>query len=62
MSYLSELNSTHNSVSLETIGKTYEGKDLQVIKICQNKQCGRNPAVWLDGGNQLFNYSAENYK
>ena len=50
-SFLSEINSTYkNIVSIETIGKTYEDREIQLIKICKNNRCGQNPGIWIDGG------------
>jgi len=37
-------------VSLETIGKSYEDRIMRVVKVCKNGQCGKNPAMWVDGG------------
>ena len=36
-------------VTLENIGKSYEGRDMQVLKICKDT-CGHKPAIWIDGG------------
>ena len=36
-------------VTLENIGKSYEGRDMKVLKICKDT-CGHKPAIWIDGG------------
>ena len=36
-------------VSLEDIGKSYEGRVMKVLKVCKGG-CGNKPALWIDGG------------
>lgn len=43
------LERTYNFVSIESIGKSYEGRDMKVVKVCK-EGCGRKKAVWIDGG------------
>ena len=38
-----------NLVTLENIGKSYEGRIMRVLKVCKI-QCGHKPAIWIDGG------------
>jgi len=48
--YLSYLATTYpDLVALEVIGKSYEGADMTVVKICKGG-CGNKPAMWIDGG------------
>ena len=48
--YLEFLAYNHSSiVTLENIGKSYEGRDMKVLKICKDA-CGHKPAIWIDGG------------
>ena len=37
-------------VSTEVIGKSYEGRDMRILKICKGGTCGQKPAMWMDGG------------
>ena len=49
-SYLEFLAVNQSSiVTLESIGKSYEGRDMKVLKICKGT-CGHKPAIWIDGG------------
>jgi len=56
-SYLDHLKKKYRFVTVETIGKSYEGKNLRVVKICK-KRCGcgcrvkkgKRNAFWVDGG------------
>merc|ERR1712131_499737 len=48
-SYLSYLETTHDFVTLETIGRSYEGSDMIIAKVCKGG-CGNKPAMWIDGG------------
>ena len=49
-SYLEFLAVNQSSiVTLESIGKSYEGRDMKVLKICKDT-CGHKPAIWIDGG------------
>jgi len=47
MAYLAETYS--DFVSVVSIGKSYEGNDMQVLQICRGG-CGNKPAMWIDGG------------
>lgn len=48
--YMDYLEKTYpDLVSLETIGESYEGRTMRVVKICKNG-CGNKPAMWIDGG------------
>ena len=38
-------------VSILTIGQSFEGRPLRVIKISNSKNNESKPAVWIDGGN-----------
>jgi len=48
-SYLDYLESSFDFVTTETIGKSYEGTDMRLAKICKGG-CGNKPAMWIDGG------------
>merc|ERR1712126_92820 len=48
-SYLDYLEETYDYVSTESIGKTFEGRDMRVASVCKGG-CGSKPAVWIDGG------------
>lgn len=48
-SYLDYLEQTYDFVSTESIGKTFEGRDMRLAKICKGG-CGNKKAVWIDGG------------
>ena len=37
-------------VSVSSIGTTYEGRDIVMIKICSSGHCGKKPAILIDGG------------
>lgn len=51
MSYLDYLNSTCNSsCSTQVIGKTYEGRDLKLIKIGKLNEDDSIPGFWIDAG------------
>ena len=48
--YLTYLTKVHpDIVSLDTIGNSYEGRKMQVLKVCKGG-CGNKPALWVDGG------------
>ena len=34
---------------MESIGQSYEGRDMRVLKVCRGG-CGNKPAMWIDGG------------
>lgn len=46
MDYLAE---TYEYVSVSSIGKSYEGRDMRVLSVCKGG-CGNKPAMWIDGG------------
>jgi len=48
-SYLDYLEKNYDFVTTESIGKTTEGRDMRVAKICKGG-CGSKKAVWIDGG------------
>jgi len=48
-SYLDYLENEFDFVTTESIGKTTEGRDMRVAKVCRGG-CGNKPAVWIDGG------------
>jgi len=48
-SYLTYLQDTYDFVTLESIGKSYEGSDMIIAKVCKGG-CGSKPAMWVDGG------------
>ena len=39
----------HNFVCLESIGRSYEGQEMVIAKVCKGG-CGHKPAMWIDGG------------
>ena len=47
--YMDYLAATYSHVELETLGQSYEGHDMRVLKICRGG-CGGKPAIWVDGG------------
>ena len=48
-SYLTYLQDTYDFVTLESIGKSHEGSDMIIAKVCKGG-CGDKPAMWIDGG------------
>lgn len=48
-SYLDYLEATYDFVTTESIGKSYQGEDMRIIKVCRGG-CGNKPAMWMDGG------------
>ena len=48
--WLKEINKNHPNVQLETIGKSFEGRDILLLKICNFKKCGQRPVYWIDAG------------
>ena len=48
-SYLDYLESTFDFVTTESIGKSYEGTEMRLAKVCKGG-CGNKPAMWIDGG------------
>ena len=50
-SYWDYLEATYDWVSTETIGQSYEGQDMRLLKVCRDAAgCGSKPAMWFDGG------------
>jgi len=47
--YLDYLEATYDFVSTESVGKSYEGTEMRVVKVCRGG-CGDKPAAWIDGG------------
>ena len=47
-SYFHYLESTFNFVSTESIGKSYERRDMRIARVCRGG-CGNKPAMWIDG-------------
>jgi len=48
-SYLDYVEETFDFVETESIGKSYEGSDMRIVKVCKGG-CGSKPAMWIDGG------------
>eukprot|EP00095_Tigriopus_kingsejongensis_P005645 maker-scaffold695_size110128-snap-gene-0.17 protein:Tk05645 transcript:maker-scaffold695_size110128-snap-gene-0.17-mRNA-1 annotation:"carboxypeptidase b" len=48
--YFDYLEAQYEDISTEVIGKSFEGRDLRVLKICRGGTCGQKPAMFLDGG------------
>ncbi len=48
-SYLDYLETTYDFVTPQSIGETYEGRDMRIARVCRGT-CGEKPAVWIDGG------------
>lgn len=48
-SYWDYLEATYDFVTTESIGKSYEGTDMRIIKVCRGG-CGNKPSMWIDGG------------
>ena len=48
-SYLDYLEETYDFVTTESIGQSYEGSDMRIVKVCRGG-CGNKPAMWYDGG------------
>ena len=48
-SYFDYLEKTYNFVSTETIGKTFEKRDMRVVRVCKSG-CGKKKSIWIDGG------------
>ena len=40
---------TYGYAETEVVGYSFEGRKMQVIKICKDG-CGNKPAIWIDGG------------
>jgi len=48
-SYMDFLESNYDFVTTQSIGSSYEGSDMRILKVCQG-ECGNKPAIWIDGG------------
>merc|ERR1719162_2270899 len=48
-SFLDYLANTYDFVEVESIGESFEGRPMRVVKVCKNG-CGNKPAMWIDGG------------
>ena len=48
-SYLDYLENQYDFVTTESIGKSYEGVNMRLAKVCRGG-CGNKPAMWIDGG------------
>jgi len=47
--YMMHLAATFDWVAVETIGQSYEGREMLVARLCRGG-CGGKPAVWVDAG------------
>jgi len=47
--YLDYLEATYDFVSTESVGKSGQGTEMRVAKLCKGA-CGDKPAIWIDGG------------
>jgi len=47
-SYLDYLETNFDFVTTESIGKSYEGVEMMLAKVCRGG-CGNKPAMWIDG-------------
>ena len=47
--YFDFLEATYDFVSIETIGQSFEGRDMRVAKVCRGG-CKNKPSIWIDGG------------
>merc|ERR1712240_75284 len=43
------LETTYDFIETESIGKSYEGQEMIVLKVCKGG-CGSKPAMWIDSG------------
>jgi len=48
-SYMDHLEQTVEFVTIQSIGKSFEGQDMRVLSVCRGG-CGHKPAIWVDGG------------
>ena len=46
--FITETNSNYDHVTIESIGKTYEGRDITLVKICDDGECGNDPALYIE--------------
>merc|ERR1719348_598369 len=47
--FMNYLEDTYDFVTTESIGQSYLGTDMVVLKVCRGG-CGSKPAIWIDGG------------
>jgi len=47
--YMQYLANNYDYVSIQSIGKSFQKRDMQVLKVCKGG-CGNKPAIWIDGG------------
>ena len=45
-SYLAHLHDTYDFVCMESIGRSHEGSEMVVAKVCRGG-CGDKPAMWI---------------
>lgn len=50
---MDDIAAMYDFVETEVIGYSFEGRKMQVIKICKDG-CGIKPAIWIDGGISLY--------
>ena len=48
-SFLDYLEDNYDFVSTDSIGKSSEGTEMRIAKVCKGG-CGNKKAVWIDGG------------
>ncbi len=50
--YFEYLDRTVSWVNLVSIGESYEGRDMRVLRVCKggNGECGKRYGMWIDGG------------
>jgi len=47
--WLDYLEATYDFCQTESIGQSYEGQEMRVMKVCKGG-CGNKPAMWIDSG------------
>jgi len=47
--WLDYLESTYDFCQTESIGQSYEGQEMILMKVCKG-ECGNKPAMWIDSG------------
>ncbi len=45
--FLDETVANYSTAELETIGQTFLGRDMRLLKICENGVCGNNPTMFI---------------
>ena len=45
--FLFEIVGKHSDAEIESIGTTFEGREMRMMKICENGSCGSNPAMYI---------------